>query len=114
MSLGINTYYVLSNVPPDGRWLFQLLLTSLFVALYLTLIYLIKNKKFEKFNRQILIYIILNSLVFVFFAKNIEILFQYNNFFYIKYVAFAPYLIVLGVGVIMLAPIMSVITKNDK
>lgn len=112
INLGVNAYYVFGMVPPDGRWVFQLPLTSFFVMLYFILLYLVGKDGFENYkNIYILTYGVLQALVFIIFAHRIESAFQYVDQLYFRYVAIAPYLIIYGGGLALFALVMGFLKK---
>lgn len=99
---GLNIYYVLDNIPPDGRWKFQIPATSLFIAFYLILFFIISKKSSINtiIGPLILSFNIILSIIFIFFAKKIEMVFQDVDLIYLRYISTASYIIILGMGII--------------
>jgi len=100
---GINIFYVISNIPPDGRWSFQVPFTSLFILFYLAVSVVInnifiKNLKNRNFIPLLNIFI---SLLFLLSAREVEIAFQNNGLLYIKYIAISSYIVIFGLGIIL-------------
>jgi hypothetical protein len=105
--LGTNVYYVLASVPPDGRWKFELPATSLFIILYLAIFFFVSKKliKNPKTNNFLWVYNTFLSLVFLGEAKAVEMYFQNESWPYWHYLSTAPYLVILGFGLICYIPI---------
>lgn len=101
--LGINIFYVINNIPPDGRWKLQIPVTSLFVLLYLAVSVVINNIFIENLkNRNFIpLFNISISLLFLLFARDIEIVFQNNGLLYINYIAISSYIVIFGLGIIL-------------
>ncbi len=98
--LAVNTLYVLNNVPSDGRWMFQIFITSSFFVLYLLILFFAKMiVKGSNGHLFISFFNIVLMLIFVMFAKKIEAFFQYNDSLYIQYISMAPYIIFFGAGI---------------
>lgn len=100
--LGVNIYYVLISIPPDGRWKFQIPVTSLFVILYLAIFFLVSKKliKDPQLNHWPWAYNALLSLAFITNARAVQIYFQDSGWQYLRYVATAPYMVILSLGVV--------------
>jgi hypothetical protein len=98
--LAANAYSIFIHVPPDGRWKFELSVTSLFVAFYLALFFYVAKKliKDSKYNYSIWAYNFLLSLVFLSNTEAIRVFFQGEMYLYYSYIAVAPYIIILGMG----------------
>ena len=112
--LGVNAYYVMINIPPDGRWKFQIPITSLFIFVYLVLFF-VANKKLLKNTVNYFFMIVFNivlSIVFLSFAKKIEIIFQDVNLLYLKYIPVVSYIIIFGIGIISYI-LMSIFLKKE-
>ena len=113
--LGANGHYVLMTVPPDGRWKFQLPMTSIFILVYLGLYYLLSKKmiKNTKYNYIIWVYSAFLSFVFFCQARNIEFNIQYNEWLYLKYIAVAPYLVIFGLGIVCYSVLLVYLGKEE-
>ncbi len=100
--LGANIYYVMNSIPPDGRWKFQIPVTSLFIVLYLLVFFFISKKliKNSQINYSMWAYSAVLSLVFISCATSIQVKFQYVDSLYLRYIAAAPYMIVFSLGII--------------
>jgi len=112
--LGANTYYVMINIPPDGRWKLQIPITSFFILIYLVIFFII-NKKLSKniINYfSILIFNIILSIMFLLFAKKIEIFFQDVSLLYFNYIPLASYIIILGLGIVIYKLLITLLEKN--
>jgi len=92
-----NIIYVLSNVPPDGRWVVEVPVTSTLTIAYISILYFITKRITLESNKQFLI-IILNviaSYVLIVFGHRIAMIFQDVNVLYInQYIPAAPYIII--------------------
>lgn len=108
---GVNVYYVMINVPPDGRWKFQILITSLFVSIYLVLFFIISKKLLTNPKNYYFItaFNAILSVIFLIFAKEVEVKFQYTEQLYLGYIATAPYIIIFTLGIILYIPIIYLI-----
>lgn len=99
-----NVFYVFSQVPPDGRWVTQLPVTSIFAIVYLAIIYFVA-KQFKDGKQQNALILLLNLIVvfsFFLFGSSFEYMFQNVNSFYISdYIAVMPYIIFYGVGILV-------------
>lgn len=102
--LTTNIYYVLISIPPDGRWKFQMPVTSLFIILYLAIFFLVSKKliKNPKLNYWPWAYNALLSLAFISNARAVQIYFQDSRWQYLRYIPAAPYMVILGLGIICL------------
>ncbi len=102
--LGANVLYVFSQVPPDRRWVTQLLVTSILAIIYLSIFYFVA-KQFKDGKQQNALILLLNLVIafsFYFFGNSFESMFQNVNSLYIlKYIAVMPYVIFYGVGILV-------------
>ncbi len=99
-----NTVYVLLNTPPDGRWILQLPITSIFAAAYIIAIYFI-TKLVRLDDNKVYFAILFHALValsFFVIGSTIERSFQDVDLLYInQYIAIAPYIILYTAGIIL-------------
>ncbi len=99
-----NIIYVFLNVPPDGRWVSQLSITSIFTIAYILIVYFI-TKKITFDNKNQYFVILLHTIVAVSFfviGSTIERSFQNIDLFYIsQWVSIAPYIIIYSVGLVL-------------
>jgi len=114
--LAANAYYIFISIPPDGRWKLEIPVTSLFVALYLLLFFGLGKKLISKPEHNYLIwaYNLLLSLVFLANAEAIRVFFQNDFDLYFKYIAFAPYAVILGLGLLGFIILTFIFTKPEK
>jgi hypothetical protein len=109
-----NIYYVLISIPPDGRWKIEIPVTSLFIILYLAMFFLISKKliKNQEKNYLLWVYNVFLSLVFISNAIAVRVAFQDFNWQYLQFIATAPYLIILGLGIICYIPLALFLEKK--
>lgn len=101
--LAANFYFVFAiGFPHHGRWKLELPVTSLFLALYLVLFYSYAKSQIKdsKYNYFIWVYNLLFSLVFLSNAEAVRVLFQHEMYLYFSYIAVAPYIVLLGLGLL--------------
>jgi hypothetical protein len=99
-----NIYYVLSWVPPDGRWKVQVPVTSFLVLVYLALSFFVTKRLLKNTKKYYLMFLfnIVLSVVFLIFAKKIEVSLQYVDLMYIfQYISIAPYILIFGLGFVL-------------
>lgn len=100
--LAANAYYIFIHTPPDGRWMFELFITGLFTLAYLLIFFwlgktVVKN---PKYNYLLWLYNLLLSLAFLANAEAVSVFFQDEMYLYFSYIAVAPYIVVLGFGLL--------------
>lgn len=101
--LGTNLYYNFADlIISDGRWKTIVSVTGLFVIVYLILFGLVSKKFLAERNYYFMIvFSIILSIFFLTLQPAISRAFQDNRAFYVAgYVLTAPYLIVLGIGIV--------------
>lgn len=100
--LGTNIYYVSLSIPPDGRWKLEMPITSLFIVLYLAIFFFVSKKliKNPEKNYFLWAYNAFLSLVFISNATAVRVAFQDVGWHYFRFIATAPYIIILGLGII--------------
>ncbi|MFA5360151.1 MAG: hypothetical protein WC349_04310 [Patescibacteria group bacterium] len=100
--LGTNIYYVLLSIPPDGRWKLEIPVTSFFIILYLAIFFLVSKKLTKNPQKNYLLwaYNTFLSLVFISNATAVQVAFQDVGWHYVRFIATAPYIIILGLGII--------------
>jgi len=116
MLLG-NVFFVFNSVPPDGRWIVQLPVTTLFVGIYLVFLYFLTKKvQLSKNVQSILIYMQL-LLVFLFFSFGwkIRMFFQDIPSAYVyDFIPVFPYVLILSFGLIAYVLIALMATKRKR
>jgi hypothetical protein len=100
--LAANIYYVLISIPPDWGWKFEIPVTSFFIVLYLVIFFFVSKKLIKNPENNYLLwaYNVFLSLVFLSNAIAVQVAFQNVNWQYWRYVSTAPYLVILGLGLI--------------
>lgn len=114
--LVINIYYVSISIPPDGRWKFQIPVTSLFIALYLAVFFFVSKKvvKNPKTNYLLWVYNAFLSLTFITNAEAVQIHFQDVGWQYLRYISTAPYLVIFSLAIICYIPLALYLEKLRK
>lgn len=114
--LAANIYYVFISIPPDGRWKFEMPITSIFVAVYLLLFFGLGKKLIAKSEHNYLAwaYNLFLSLIFLANAEAVRVFFQNDFALYFKYIAVAPYVVILGLGLFGFIILSFIFTKPEK
>lgn len=114
--LSVNTYYTFISIPSDGRWKFQLPVTTLFILIYLIIFFFVSKKilKNNKTNYLIWAYNIFLSLIFIGSIFRLWYSFQDIQWQYWKFVATFSYLVILGLGIICYIPLSFFLQKREK
>ena len=112
-----NIIYVFLNIPPDGRWILQLPITSIFAIAYIVIAYFISKLVRIDNNNQyftILLHAVVAHSFFV-IGSTIERSFQNVDLLYInQWIAIAPYVIIYPVGLVLYVAMAKMLQMKSK